>query len=120
WALALGALTATAGSAQDNQDTGAACSMESVKSGDVRDAYNAVTVLQLGKSKPEDAKKKLGGAVEDLTKKGDYGNDQLQRNFVLGSALVMWYEQEGQAPVAQASTLGYKNGGDATIDLLKT
>ncbi len=120
WALALGALTATAGRAQDEQDTGAACSMESVKSGDVRDAYNAVTVLQLGKTKPEDARKKLAGAVEDLTKKDDYGNDQLQRDFVLGSALVMWNDQPDQAPVAQASSLGYKNGGDATIDLLKT
>jgi hypothetical protein len=55
WALALGALTATATRAQDKQEGGDACSMESVKSGDVRDAYNTVTVLQLGKSKPEDA-----------------------------------------------------------------
>jgi tetratricopeptide (TPR) repeat protein len=120
WALALGALTATAGQAQDKQEAGAACNVQAAKSGDVKDAYNTVTVLQLGKSKPEDAKKKLSDAVGDLTKKSDYGNDQLPRNFVLGSALVMLYEQPGQAPVAQASTLGYKNGGDASIDLLKT
>lgn len=120
WALALGALTVTAGQAQDKQETGAACDVQSAKSGDVKDAYNAVTVLQLGKSKPEDAKKKLSDAVEHLTKKDDYGNDQLPRNFVLGSALVMWYDQPGQPPVAPASTLGYKNGGDASIDLLKT
>ncbi len=120
WALALGALTATAGRAQDKKEAGTACDIQSVKSGDVKEAYNTVTVLQLGKSKPEDAKKKLADAVGDLTKKDDYGNDQLQRNFVLGSALVMWYDQPGQAPVAQASTLGYKNGGNASIDLLKT
>lgn len=122
WALALGALTATAGRAQDKQDKqegGDACKMESVHSGDVKDAYNTVTVLQLGKSKPDDAKKKLSDAVEDLTKKDDYGDDQLQRDFVLGSALVMWYEQPGQAPVAKGSDLGFKNGGDANVDLLK-
>lgn len=120
WALALGALTATAARAQDKQEAGDACNMQSVKSGDVKDAYNSVTVLQLGKSKPEDAKKKLSDAVEKLTKKDDYGNDQMQRNFVLGSALVMWYDQPGQAPVAPGASLGYKNGGDASIDLLKT
>jgi tetratricopeptide (TPR) repeat protein len=119
WALALGALTATAARAQDKQKAGDACSMESVKSGDVKDAYNTVTVLQIGKSKPEDAKKKLADAVGALTKKDDYGNDQLQRNLVLGSALVMWNDQPGQAPVAKASELGFKNGGDATVDLLK-
>jgi tetratricopeptide (TPR) repeat protein len=117
WALALGALAATAAGAQDN---GEACSMKSVKSGDIRDAYNSVTVLQLGKSKPEDAKKKLTDAVGNLTKKADYGSEQLQRDFVLGSALVMWNDQPDQAPVAQASTLGYKTGGDANVDLLKT
>jgi tetratricopeptide (TPR) repeat protein len=119
WALALGALTATAARAQEKQKTGDACSMESVKSSDVKDAYNTVTVLQLGKSKPEDAKKKLADAVGDLTKKDNYGNDQMQRDFVLGSALVMWYDQPGQAPVAKASELGFKSGGDASIDLLK-
>ncbi|HET7552919.1 MAG TPA: FxLYD domain-containing protein [Gemmatimonadaceae bacterium] len=119
WALALGALTATATRAQDKQEGGDACSMESVKSGDVRDAYNTVTVLQLGKSKPEDAKKKLSDAVEDLTKKDNYGDDQMQRNLVLGSALVMWYEQPGQPPVAPGASLGFKNGGDQSVDLLK-
>ena len=119
WALALGALTATAARAQDKKEGGDACSMQSVKSGDVRDAYNTVTVLQLGKSKPEDAKKKLAEAVEDLTKKDDYGDDQLQRNLVLGSALVMWYEQPGQAPVAPGASLGFKSGGDQNVDLLK-
>ena len=119
WALALGALTATAAQAQDKNNAGGdACKMESVKSGDVKEAYNAVTVLQLGKSKPEDAKKKLTEAVENLTKKADYGNDQPQRNFVLGSALVMWYEQPGQAPVAKGAELGFQNGGDANVDLL--
>ncbi|HEU4585024.1 MAG TPA: FxLYD domain-containing protein [Gemmatimonadaceae bacterium] len=120
WALALGALTATAGKAQDKQEAGAACNMQGVKSGEVKDAYNTVTVMQLGKSKPEDAKKKLGDAVGNLTKKDDFGKDQLQRNFVLGSALVMLYEQPGQAPVAPASSLGFKSGGDASVDLLKT
>jgi hypothetical protein len=120
WALALGALTATAAGAQDKKEGGDACSMESVKSGDVKDAYNSVTVLQLGKSKPEDAKKKLADAIEDLTKKDDYGSDQMQRDFVLGSALVMWSEQPGQAPVAKAADLGFKNGGDQNVDLLKT
>jgi len=119
WALALGALAATAAQAQDKKEGGDACNMESVKSGDVKDAYNTVTVLQLGKSKPEDAKKKLAAAVEDLTKKDDYGNDQMQRNFVLGSALVMWHEQPGQAPVAPGASLGFKNGGDQSVDLLK-
>jgi tetratricopeptide (TPR) repeat protein len=118
WALALGALAATAAGAQDKAG-GDACSMESVKSGDVKDAYNAVTVLQIGKSKPEDAKKKLAEAVGNLTKKADYGSDQLQRNLVLGSALVMWYEQPGQAPVAKGAELGFKSGGDQNVDLLK-
>ena len=63
WALALGALTATAGQAQDKQEAGAACNVQAAKSGDVKDAYNTVTVLQIGKSKPEDAKKKLADAV---------------------------------------------------------
>jgi tetratricopeptide (TPR) repeat protein len=119
WALALGALAATAAGAQDKKAGGDACSMQSVSSGDVKDAYNAVTVLQLGKSKPEDAKKKLAEAVGNLTKKDDYGNDQLQRNLVLGSALVMWYEQPGQAPIAKGAELGFKNGGDQNVDLLK-
>ena len=119
WALALGALTANAAQAQDKSDAGGdSCKMESVKSGDVKEAYNAVTVLQLGKSKPEDAKKKLTDAVKNLTKKADYGSDQPQRNFVLGSALVMWYDQPGQAPVAKGAELGFQNGGDANVNLL--
>jgi len=119
WALALGALTATAARAQDKQEGGDACNVQSTKSSDVRDAYNSVTVLQLGKSKPEDAKKKLTDAVGSLTKKDDYGKDQMQRDFVLGSALVMWYDQPGQAPVVKGSDVGFKSGGDAQVDLLK-
>lgn len=120
WALALGALTATAAQAQDKGDSagGDACKMESVKSGEVKDAYNAVTVLQLGKSKPEDAKKKLTGAVKDLTSKADFGKDQMQRNFVLGSVFVMLYEQPGQAPVAKGADIGFQSGADANVDLL--
>lgn len=118
WTLALGALTATAAQAQDKDAAGDACKMESVKSSEVKDAYNAVTVLQLGKTKPEDAKKKLADAVKNLTKKDDYGKDQLPRDMVLGSALVMWYDQPGQAPVAKGSELGFQNGGDANVDLL--
>ncbi|HEY9515652.1 MAG TPA: hypothetical protein VIQ74_08245 [Gemmatimonadaceae bacterium] len=120
-ALALSALAATAASAQNKSDSTAdesACSMESVKSGQLKDAYNAVTVLQLGKSKPEDARKKLREVVQDLTDKPDYGKDQLQRNFILGSALVMWYEQPGQAPVAKGVDIGYKNGQESDVDLL--
>jgi tetratricopeptide (TPR) repeat protein len=120
WALALGALAATTAQAQEKGDaaSGDACNMESVKSGEVKDAFNAVTVLQLGKSKPEDARKKLTEAVKNLTSKADFGKDQMQRNFVLGSALVMWYEQPGQAPVGRGADLGFQNGGDANVDLL--
>lgn len=120
WALALGALTANAAQAQNKGDSasGDACKMESVKSDDVKNAYNSVTVLQLGKSKPEDAKKKLTDAVKRLTSKADYGKDQMQRDFVLGSALVMWYEQPGQAPVAKGADIGFQNGADASVDLL--
>lgn len=121
-ALALSALAATAVAAQDTEEAkvGDACNMETVSSGDIKDAYNTVTILQLGKSDPDDAKKKLRDAVKDLTSKSDYGDDQLQRNLVLGSALVMWADQPSQPPVASGADLGYENGKEANVDLLAT
>lgn len=101
------------GGAQDNK-----CNVESASSGQVKNAYNSVTLLQLGGAKPDDAKKKLTSAVKDLTSKPDYGKDQLPRDYALGAALVFWFEQLGEPATVKRADVGYATNPEGSVDLL--
>ncbi|HEX6537092.1 MAG TPA: hypothetical protein VF041_21090 [Gemmatimonadaceae bacterium] len=121
--LALGAFGASAATAQgqdskNKKDGDDKCAIDFGSSSQVRDAYNNITILQLTKGKPEEAKKKLRSAVSSLTTNPDRIKDQVARNFALGQALVAWYDLPGQAPVAPRGELGYETNKDATIDIL--
>jgi tetratricopeptide (TPR) repeat protein len=112
--------TGTAGAQRDDKSKAGddKCNIDFGHNDQVRSAYNNVTLLQIGTSKPEDAQKRLKSAVAALTSKPDYGKDQLARNFVLGQALVLWAQQPGIAPTARRADLGYETNKDATVDLL--
>src|SRR5512146_3230279 len=119
--LALGALGASAATAQgqDNKKNGDdKCAIDFGSSSQVRDAYNNITILQLTKGKPDEAKKKLRSAVSALTTNPDRIKDQVARNFALGQALVAWYDLPGEPPVAPRGDLGYASDQNATVDIL--
>lgn len=120
-ALALGFVAAHSAPAQNQGKANTAddaCKVESASSGDVRSAYNTITILQVAPSKPEDAQKKLRSAVKSLTSKDDYGKDVMARNYALGAALVLWAEQPGVPAVSPRANLGYARDQVGTVDIL--
>jgi hypothetical protein len=121
-ALALSTLAASTAWAQGKgKEADDKCKIDFGGNDQVRSAYNNITVLQISQSKPDDAKKKLKNAISALTSKpeSDFGKDKLARDFTLGEALVMWYQQPGEPAVAKRGDLGYASGDkEATVDLL--
>jgi tetratricopeptide (TPR) repeat protein len=121
-AMALGLLSTKAALAQrgggkqgGGQDK---CNVESASSGQVKNAYSSVTLLQLGAAKPDDAKKRLTSAVKDLTSKPDFGKDQMARDYTLGAALVLWYDQLGEPASVKRGDVGYATNPEGSVDLL--
>src|SRR5512146_1827997 len=100
-ALALSVVAAGSAAAQGkNQDKNKAaedaCKIDFSSSDAVRTGYNTITVLQLGASKPDDAKKKLTSVIGDLTKKPPSAKDAMGTDFVLGASYVLLYENLGE------------------------
>lgn len=93
------------------------CKIDLSNPGEVKDAYNSLTVLQLT-TKPEDRQKKLRGAVTSLTKDPDKIKNVAGRDFVLGEALVLWSQQPGAAAVMKRGDLGYATDPNGTVDVL--
>lgn len=116
-ALALGALAAGA-AAQGAKKADEKCNIDFAANGQIGGAHNAITLLQISKPKPDEAKKRLKTAVTTLTQRADFGKDQIARNFTLGQALLAWYELPDQPVVAKRGDIGYDQQKDGTVDLL--
>jgi len=122
-ALALSVVAAGSAAAQGkNQDKQKAaedaCKIDFSSSDAVRSGYNTITVLQLGASKPDDAKKKLTSVIADLTKKPPSGKDALGTDFVLGASYVLLYENMGEPAAVKPGDVGVSTNPAASMDLL--
>jgi tetratricopeptide (TPR) repeat protein len=109
---------AAAQNKNDKQDAAAKCNIDYNNNDAVKQAYNAITVLQLSSGKPDDARKKIKAAIIPLTSKSDFGKDQLARNAVLGQALVAWFDTPGSPAVVPAVDLGYSSSNTGQVDVL--
>lgn len=120
-ALAASAVAAAGAAAQKKNDKKAEedkCKIDFSTNDQVRSAYNNITLLAVAHNKPEDARKKIQQAVGALTAKSDFGKDQIARDFVLGEALVAWYNEPGGAAPVTRGEIGYATDKQASIDVL--
>lgn len=120
-ALAASTMAAAGAAAQKKNDKKAdedKCKIDFSANDQVREAYNNITLLQIATNKPEDARKKIKDAITALTSKPDFGKQQSARDYVLGEALVAWYNQPGGTAPVTRGDLGYAGDKQAPVDVL--
>jgi hypothetical protein len=109
------AITASAAAQQPAQES--KCEINLSNPSSVKNAFSAITIASMGKN-PEDTKKRLRSAVEDLTEDSDDTENPLGHHYALGQALVSWSLQPGVSPVMSRGELGFKSNPQGTVNVL--
>lgn len=107
----------TAGAAAQSKPQEGKCDIPLSDPSSVKNAFSAITIAQMGKN-PEDARKRLQGAVKDLTKEEDHSRNPVGYNYTLGQALVLWSLQPGVSATMSRATVGYQTNPQGTVNLL--